>query len=245
MDGFNYQNIFETKGIEYIAVIFFFLVLIPFWLVLSRRVKTGANLLKTPGPLTLQRLRIPQGIYFGADHTWAHLERSGVASVGIDDLLLHITGEVNVDALVRPGDRVRKGDIMARLLHDGKQLEVSAPISGIIKSVNKSLSENPGLLTDDPYTEGWIYKVRPENWIKETSNCYLGDEASWWIDNELMRFREFLSVSAAKLMPETSRVILQDGGELRDNTLSDLPPEVWSDFQEYFLRNPGKSGTIK
>ena len=240
MDGFSYYNIFETKGIEYIAIIIFFLMLIPFWIFLNRHEKIVERLRRTIGTLTSRVLRVPQGIFFGSDHTWTHLERSGEARVGIDDLLLHITGEVKVTGMKHPGDRVRKGDIMAILEQDEKRLEICSPISGEIMDLNSRLSENPGLLNDDPYSKGWIYKVKPENWIAETSNCYLADEATWWIDSELLRFRDFLAVSTAKLAPETSGVVLQDGGELRDNALSDLPPEVWNDFQEYFLRNPGK-----
>jgi glycine cleavage system H protein len=240
MDGFSYQNIFETKGIEYLAIIAFFLVLIPFWIILNRNEKIVARVRKTLGVLTSGILRVPQGIYFGSDHTWTHLGSTGIARIGVDDLILHITGEVKVDCLMNPGDRVRKGDIMAILEHDGKRLEISSPLSGEVVVSNKLLLKDPEILTEDPYSKGWIYKVKPENWIAETSNCYLAEEASWWIDSELVRFREFLSVSTAKMDPEKSLAVLQDGGELRDNTLSDLPPEVWNDFQEYFLRNPGK-----
>jgi glycine cleavage system H protein len=245
MDGFSYQNIFETKGIEYLAIIAFFLLLIPFWIILNRNEKIVARVKRTLGILTSSVLKVPLGIFFGSDHTWTHLGSNGVARVGVDDLLLHITGEVKVSCLVNPGERVRKGDIMAILEHDGKRLEISSPISGEVVVSNRLLSEDPGLLAEDPYSKGWLYKVKPENWIAETSNCYLAEEATWWIDTELVRFRDFLSVSTAKLEPEKSMAVLQDGGELRDNTLSDLPPEVWNDFQEYFLRNPGKPGIGK
>ena len=38
-----------------------------------------------------------------------------------------------------------------------------------------------------------------------------------------------------KVAPEPSMVALQDGGELRDNTLSLMPNEVWEEFQKDFL----------
>ena len=38
MDGFTYHDIFETKGLEYLAIIAFFLLLIPFWIILNRKV---------------------------------------------------------------------------------------------------------------------------------------------------------------------------------------------------------------
>ena len=39
MDGFSYTNIFETKGKEYLMIIGFMLILVPFWIALNR--KTG------------------------------------------------------------------------------------------------------------------------------------------------------------------------------------------------------------
>jgi len=37
MEPFTYYNLFETKGIEYIATIIFFVLLIPFWLILNKK----------------------------------------------------------------------------------------------------------------------------------------------------------------------------------------------------------------
>ena len=44
MEGFSYNNIFETKGIEYLAIIAFFVLLIPFWILLNRQAKNKRQL---------------------------------------------------------------------------------------------------------------------------------------------------------------------------------------------------------
>ena len=44
-------------------------------------------------------------------------------------------------------------------------------------------------------------------------------------------------VSMGKHSSELSMLTLQDGGELRNNTLSELPNEVWQDFQKEFLNH--------
>jgi len=41
-----------------------------------------------------------------------------------------------------------------------------------------------------------------------------------------------------KYSAEPALIALQDGGELIDNTLSELPSEVWQDFQKDFLGHP-------
>jgi len=77
--------------------------------------------------------------------------------------------------------------------------------------------------------------IKPLNWISDTNTYHLAEKATQWSANEIERFKDFLSDTIPKYTPEPSLVILQDGGELRDNTLSELPAEVWQDFQENFL----------
>jgi len=187
------------------------------------------------GILTAKSLRIPQGLFYSRLHTWAHMERSGVAKVGLDDLLMHITGEVKVNRIKASGEKIRKGDLLAEIDHHGKLLKIFSPISGEIVEANSVLSESPELLNEDPYVKGWMYKIKPSSWVADTNSYFMAEDATQWSIQELDRFKDFLSVSLGKYSPQPSAMILQDGGELRDQPLSDLPVEVWKDFQQDFL----------
>jgi glycine cleavage system H protein len=235
MDGFTYNNIFETKGVEYLAIIAFFLLLVPFWVLLNRQVKISKQIEKALGILTSSALKVPQGLFFSRLHTWTHLERSGVAKVGMDDLLLHITGEVRFNKLREPGEKVGKGDLMAEINHKGKILKIYSPISGEVIQANPILMEHPEVLNEDPYQKGWMYKVKPTSWIADTNSYFLAEEASDWSRQELERFKDFLSSSMGKYSHDNANLILQDGGEICDQPLSELPEEVWQDFQKDFL----------
>lgn len=235
MDGFSYQNIFETKGIEYLAILAFFAILIPFWLLLNRQIKTKKQSQKSGGILNINTLRIPQGLFFSKFHTWAHLGVSGVARVGLDDLLLHMIGEVKFDRIISTGERIKKGDLLARIEHKGNILKVFSPISGEIMEVNPVLENNPELLNEDPYVKGWMYKIKPFSWTADTYSYYLAEDATLFSRQELDKFKEFISASIGKYTPIPSMQILQDGGELLDQPLSGLPPEAWQEFQEDFM----------
>jgi glycine cleavage system H protein len=235
MEGFNYTNIFETKGIEYLAIIAFLLMIIPFWIFINRRTPVTSHLKGVLGTLSAGILKIPLGLFFSKNHTWTHLENSGNARIGLDDLLLHLTGEVELNNLKTNGDNVKRGDLIAELNKDGKKLKILSPVSGVIVSTNQLLSEEPDLLNDDPYGKGWIYRIRPSDWVSETSSYYLAEEAVAWSKKELDRFKDFIAFSIHHHSPEVSMVLLQDGGELNDKPLSELPAEVWNDFQETFL----------
>jgi glycine cleavage system H protein len=180
-------------------------------------------------------LRIPKGVFFNKNHTWSYLEKSGTATVGIDDLLLHLTGDVRLNPLKKRGDLINKGDLLAEINQRGKLLKVFSPISGEIAGTNPVVSRSTGKINEDPYGKGWIYKIKPNSWIAETSTCYMAEEAVEWSKRELERFRDFMAKAAGKYSANTSMVILQDGGELCDKPLSELPDDVWKDFQGAFL----------
>jgi len=233
MEEFTYTNIFDTKGIEYLIIITFLLLIVPFWRLLNKPVKAKA--MQTLGYISENVLRIPRGLFYSKHHSWTHLEKSGFAKIGLDDLLANITGNISITPVVESGDMINKGDLIAHINQNGKELKITSPISGKIESYNKTLFENPSILHEDPYEKGWIAQIKPEDWQMETSSYLLAEDAAEWAKNELARVKDFIAVSLNKISPEPSMVILQDGGEITKDPLSQMPKEVWDDFQKEFL----------
>jgi len=236
MESFNRVDIFDTKGIEYLFVICYLLCLIIFWNLATRHEIIIKQIKKAISTLSAGILRIPQGLFYNRYHTWTHLDDSGIASVGLDDFLQHITGEVTFTQLKDPDQMINKGELLTQIDQDGKHLKIFSPISGRILASNATLNENPGIFNEDPYKKGWIYKIKPSHWRKETNSYFLAEEATNWSVKELGRFKDFLTGGPLRnYSSEPSMILLQDGGEIRDNILSELPNEVWTDFQEEFL----------
>jgi glycine cleavage system H protein len=232
MDGFSYSNIFATKGIEYLIIIAFLILLIPFWILFNKR--TRSKNLNPLGILSAGSMLIPQGLFYSRNHTWMYMEKSGSARVGLDDLLLHLTGEVNLGKLRNPGENILKGDLLTEAYQDGKSLKILSPVSGKIIGINPAIVENPGILNKDPYEKGWIYEIKPSKWIAEADDCYFEEGALHWLKIELERFKDFLGTEM-KIYTETSPVVMQDGGALCDHVLTGMSSEVWKDFEKEFL----------
>jgi len=237
MDNFSYSNIFETKGFEYIAIIAFFIVLVPFWIILNKQGIIKHKIKKVIKILSFDILKIPQGVFYCKNHTWAYMEKSGTASVGLDDFLLHTTGEVQLINLKNRGEIIHQGELLTEVMKDDHLLKMYSPISGEIMSINAQLNENPEFLNNDPMGKGWLYKIKPSKWKNETQTFYIAEDATNWAKMEMQRFKDFLALSGQKYLNATTSPILQDGGELLDHTLSGLPNSVWEDFQENFLGN--------
>ena len=235
MDGFSYHDIFATKGVEYLVIIAFLAMLIPFSVILNKQIKMTREIQKAIGILTSGILKIPQGLFYSRNHTWMFMEKTGAAKVGLDDLLLHVTGEVKISNLKKPGEMISKGDLLTEIDQQGKVLSIFSPVSGKVVETNAMLSGSPEVLNEDPYGKGWIYKIKPTDWVAEVKSCYFAEEATIWSEKELERFKDFLAVTMKNNSPETAMVILQDGGELCDHSLSAFPDETWKDFQKEFL----------
>lgn len=235
MDGFSYVNLFDTKGIEYLVVIAFLLLIIPFWIALNKPVRAATVVRKAAGILTPGMLSVPKGLFYSKNHTWAHLERSGSAMIGIDDFLSNLTGFVKPVIKKEPGEVVKKGELLAELVQDGKSLRVFSPISGRIDRLNSHLDENPALLGTDPCGSGWLCSIEPADWKTETSPYYVAQQAVDWLGEEVTRVKDFLAIRADRYMPAPAMVALQDGGELTGNLLSEMPADLWKEFENEFL----------
>ncbi len=178
---------------------------------------------------------IPNGLYFDKTYTWSFMEKDGNVKVGIDDFLQHITGPITEIKIKDPGDKIKKGEQILTLVQNGKQLNIYAPISGYIKSINEDIMFDSSLINSSPYEKGWVYKIEPINWLTEIQFLNMANKYKEWLKNEFTRLKDFISNSANARTNELSHVVLQDGGELKDNTLEYLGPHIWEDFQTNFI----------
>jgi glycine cleavage system H protein len=235
MNQIIYTSLFETKGIEYIIVIGFLVTLIPFWLYVNNIKHISSTINHSIDTLTQRIMNLPQGIYFSKNHTWAFMEKSGVAKVGLNDFLASITGKVNIELRKTPGDQVEKGEIVAEIQQGNKQLMITSPLTGKVIKINDIIKEQPSLINSSTYASGWLFGVKPTHWKAETTTFLLGESASRWTLNELNRFKDFLAVTKIHKNAEPELLTLQEGGELSNHVLEDLDIEIWKKFQQCFL----------
>lgn len=180
-------------------------------------------------------LGIPKGLYFDKTHTWIYMEKDGEVKFGINDFIPKVTGDFTQINLKNPGERVRRKEPIVTLIQKGKQININSPVSGTIKEINEMLVTEPNLINNSPYNEGWVYSIEPSNWGREIRFFKMGEIYKEWIRDEFIRLKDFLVCSfAIKGLSETS-VVYQEGGEIISQPLKDMSPEIWEDFQNYFI----------
>lgn len=180
---------------------------------------------------------VPGGLYFDKSHTWAFMEKDGMVKIGVDDFIQHVTGAITQIKMKNPGEKVNKGEQLLSLVHKGKQINLYAPVTGIIKDSNDNLKSESNLLNSSPYAEGWVYTIEPTNWLRDIQFLFMAEKYKIWLKEEFTRLRDFLAMIVKPGTSEYAMVILQDGGELKDQLLSDMAPQVWEEFQTNFLDN--------
>ena len=60
-------------------------------------------------------------------------------------------------------------------------------VSGKVVEVNEELEDNPQLINDGPYEQGWIFKTEPSDLEGELKNLMQGDDLVRFIKSEIIR----------------------------------------------------------
>jgi glycine cleavage system H protein len=107
-------------------------------------------------------MNVPDDLRYTSDHEWTRLE-DGVVRVGITDYAQDALGDVVFVQLPEPGVRVNAGDSFAEVESTKSVSDVYAPISGVVSDINSDLGDTPERLNEDPYGEGWICSITPDD----------------------------------------------------------------------------------
>lgn len=107
---------------------------------------------------------VPAELSYTSEHEWVSaLTAEGTVRVGITDHAQDALGDVVYVDLPSVGDSVAAEDSFGEIESTKSVSDLFAPIAGEIVAVNEGLEDDPALVNSDPYGEGWIIEVRPEN----------------------------------------------------------------------------------
>ncbi len=52
-----------------------------------------------------------------------------------------------------------------------------SPVAGEVVEVNDAVSSKPALINEDPYGEGWLVKLKPDDWDSDVGDLTTGQDA--------------------------------------------------------------------
>ncbi len=103
--------------------------------------------------------KIPDGLKYAKSHEWLVVE-DGVGTVGITDHAQNELTDIVFVELPEAGKELVEGTACAVVESVKSASDIYAPGSGEVVEVNPALADNPALVNDDPYGEGWFFKLR-------------------------------------------------------------------------------------
>jgi glycine cleavage system H protein len=106
--------------------------------------------------------KVPADLRYTREHEWIRLEGDRVR-VGITDHAQGELGDVVFLDLPSPGAKLRAGAPFGGIESVKAVSELFAPLSGEVVEVNGALGANPELVNQDPYGEGWMLLLAPED----------------------------------------------------------------------------------
>ena len=107
-------------------------------------------------------MEVPEDLRYSTDHEWVRLE-DGRVRVGITDYAQDALGDVVFVQLPAVGTTVGAGASFAEVESTKSVSDIYAPVAGAVVEVNDELSDAPQRLNEDPYGDGWICLIEPED----------------------------------------------------------------------------------
>lgn len=97
----------------------------------------------------------PSELKYTESHEWLRIEGTQ-CYVGITDHAQEQLGDIVFVDLPQEGAELEKGDVLGNIESVKSVSDVYAPVPGKVVKANEALLDNPELVNQDPYGEGWI-----------------------------------------------------------------------------------------
>ena len=105
-------------------------------------------------------MNIPDELRYSSEHEWARrIDDGSKVRIGITDFAQDALGDVVYVDLPAVGTRVEAAEAVGELESTKSVSEMYAPVGGVVVAVNEALADNPQLLNEDPYGEGWLIEI--------------------------------------------------------------------------------------
>ena len=110
----------------------------------------------------IDELKFPDDVHYSKDHEWARQEGETVV-VGISDYAQDQLGDIVFVELPEKGGKLAQGEEFGSVESVKAVSELFAPVSGEVVEINTALEDSPELVNENPYTDGWMLKIKTDS----------------------------------------------------------------------------------
>jgi len=106
----------------------------------------------------------PEDLHYTKDHEWVRTEGDGeTLRVGVTDYAQDALGDIVFVTLPEAGSHITEGEACGEIESTKSVSDVYAPVTGTVTERNEALDASPELVNSDPYGEGWMLAIRPDD----------------------------------------------------------------------------------
>ena len=102
---------------------------------------------------------IPQNLKYTKSHEWIRAEKDDCFVIGITDHAQEQLGDIVYVGLPNANDVLRRKDAAAVIESVKAASDIYMPLDGTVTEVNAALNDNPALINESPYRDGWLFKI--------------------------------------------------------------------------------------
>lgn len=107
-------------------------------------------------------MNFPNNVKYTSEHEWIRLE-GDIAYVGITDYAQEQLGDIVFVDVPTVGETLEQNEVFGSIEVVKTVSDLFLPVAGEVLEVNSALEENPELVNQDPYGEGWIIQLKPSD----------------------------------------------------------------------------------
>ena len=142
--------------------------------------------------MEIEGYSFPDDLLYDKNHFWARIEGGSVV-MGTTDFAQKLAGEIGYVELPEAGQKVAQGKPFGSI-ESGKWVgRIYAVLSGEVAEVNEALEDEPELINNSPYGDGWICKISPDNLEAEKANLMPAADLKAFIEAEVARVKELMN----------------------------------------------------
>lgn len=140
--------------------------------------------------MEIEGYNFPDDLYYEVNHFWARV-KGGVVVMGTTDFTQKLAGDITYIDIDQEGEEIVQGKPFASV-ESGKWVgRIYAVVSGEVVEVNEDLEDEPELINQSPYGEGWFFKIKPSNLDADLANLMkAGPDLEAFIKGEIARIKE-------------------------------------------------------
>ena len=119
--------------------------------------------------------RVAKDCYYNSEGIWAKMEGNQV-KIGLSDFVQQRSGDVAFAEIQPEGTQVNFEDEVAVIETIKVDIGFSSPVSGRILKVNPAMEDAPEIINEDPYGEGWLAAIEPDDWESDRQRLFDPDQ---------------------------------------------------------------------